>query len=229
MLGLLVTVGLAYRLARLDGRSRMAGWWSVLLILSAPILSGFPFAVRPDLVGIALQTGGIWLVLSALQAPRPGVGSLLGAYAAFGLAICVKQHNVVAPAITTGGSFRRLSGRCGYPGDGSCPDWSSRPRSWWSSTGPRISDGWRMSQAVFVAAADVGRVHPADWNHVRIIAIAVLGRTIGLIAVLTAATGGARGRFRPRSSGLRRRGTVVSSCSPVLRIPVPALLVKMFA
>ena len=73
VLGLLTTLLAAYRLARLDGGTGRAGWWAVLLIAATPMLAGQPFAVRPDMVGVALQTAGVLLVLSALQrGPQAG-------------------------------------------------------------------------------------------------------------------------------------------------------------
>ena len=64
-LGLLATLAAAYSLSRMEGMSRRAGWWSMLLIAASPVLAGQPFAVRPDMVGVALQTAGVLLVLSA--------------------------------------------------------------------------------------------------------------------------------------------------------------------
>ncbi len=57
----------AFRLASVDGASSRAGWWAVLLIASTPALGSFPVTVRPDLLGILLQTLGVGLVLRVLQ------------------------------------------------------------------------------------------------------------------------------------------------------------------
>ena len=176
------------RPSRPAGRvSARAGWWAALLVAAAPILAGLPFAVRPDLVGVALQTAGLWLVVSALRDDRPGAAKLLGAYAAFGLAACIKQHDVgsrwSAPA---------CSSRPG--GAGGSGSRSSRAALFVATAIVLIvylAEEWatvgRLSQAVFLAAAHVGRVHPADWAHVEIVAISVFGKTIGLVAVLAAA------------------------------------------
>jgi hypothetical protein len=185
--GLLATVGMAYRLARLDGAPRKAGWWAALLILAGPILSGFPFAVRPDMIGIALQTAGVLLVLSALQANRPGAAKLLLAYAAFGLSVCVKQHNVGAAAISTGLLLAAwMRGRLALGRIISSLLVAASLVLVVYGVEEFATHG-RMSQAVLVAAASVGRVHPGDWGHVRIVAIAAMGRTIGLLALLSAA------------------------------------------
>ncbi len=207
VLGLLATVGMAYRLARLDGAPRKAGWWAALLILAGPILSGFPFAVRPDMIGIALQTAGILLVLSALQASRPGAAKLLSAYAAFGLAVCVKQHNVGAAAVSTGLLLAAwMSGRLalGRVVSGLLVAASLVLVVY---GGEEFATNGRMSQAVLVAAASVGRIHPADWEHVRIVVIAAVGRAIGLIALLSAARLATIGARR----GLVRRAFAMAS------------------
>src|SRR5207249_3411155 len=72
--------------------------------------------------------------------------------------------------------------------------------------------GGRLSQAVVVAAANLGRVHPADRAHVVIVAVAVLGRTIGLIA-LWAAAAAAAVQARP---GLGRRALAAAGAGLVI-------------
>ena len=52
------------------------------------------------MLGVALQTTGVFLVLSALRSERPGRINLAAAFAIFGLAFCVKQQLVAAPAIS---------------------------------------------------------------------------------------------------------------------------------
>ena len=80
---------------------RRVGWWAVLLIAASPVVGVMPYAVRPDMLGIALQTTGVFLVLSVLRSERPRGIILAAAFAAFGLASCVKQHYVAAAAIST--------------------------------------------------------------------------------------------------------------------------------
>src|SRR5262249_13923028 len=69
LLGLAATMAAAYRLGRLGGLPRRAGWWSALLVGAAPVLAGQPFAVRPDMMGAALQGWGAALTLEALGGP----------------------------------------------------------------------------------------------------------------------------------------------------------------
>src|SRR5205823_13955896 len=82
--------------------SDLAGWWAVLLVAAAPVLDGQPVAVRPDMAGVALQTLGVLLVLQRLRGQPPRGRPVVWAYAAFGLAVCVKQHFVVPAAVSTG-------------------------------------------------------------------------------------------------------------------------------
>ncbi len=193
ILSLAVTAVAAYRLARLDGARRRAGWWSALLLLASPVLGGTPFSVRPDMLGVALQTCGVLLVLSYVQNPGAGRSKLSWAFALFGLAICTKQHFVTGAAIslcmlTTGWRHGRVS---------------TKPLVRGLSVGIAIvatiycaeelvSRG-RMSQAVFRAAANVSRVHPGGWLHVATVLAAVVGNSAGLIALLGAAALAAQG------------------------------------
>src|SRR5262245_46903433 len=186
-LGLLLTLGAAYRLARLGGASRRAGWWAVLLIAAAPVLAGQPVAVRPDMAGVALQTIGVLLVLEALHAKGSQGPRLVVAYMAFGLAVCVKQHFVMAATISTGllvvGWWR---GRV---------RWKAIERGLLVGAAVAavvygleglVTEG-RIWQAAFWAAGAVGLVHPADWDHVGVTWVGIIHMTAGLIVLLVAA------------------------------------------
>jgi hypothetical protein len=186
-ISLVATLWLAGRFARFGGYPPRAGWWASLLVAAAPILGGMPFAVRPDLVGVALQTAGMLLVVSALRDDRPGVAKLLGAFAAFGLAVCVKQHDVGVALVGTALLLAAwLRGRIGLPTLACSLLVAPAIVLAVFCAEQRATGGW-MSRAVFQAAAHVGRVHPADWGHVQVVGISVLGKTIGLVALLTAA------------------------------------------
>jgi hypothetical protein len=185
--GLLITAWCAFRIARLDGAPARAGWWAACLIVSAPVLDAMPYTVRPDLAGIALQTAGILLILRSLYSERPGGLAIVCGLAAFGLAICVKQH-LVGGFIT--GTILLL--------------WAARR----GRVAPRLialgvfvsalivaavygieelaTEG-RMSQALFVAAPAATRVHPADWSRAVIVLSTALGASLGLIALVACA------------------------------------------
>ena len=73
-LGLVATMGAAYRLGRLGGLPPRAGRWSALLVAASPVLAGQPFAVRPDMAGVALQSWGAVLALESMA----GTGAAAG-------------------------------------------------------------------------------------------------------------------------------------------------------
>jgi hypothetical protein len=183
--GLLLTMGAAYRLGRLGGLPRRSGWWSALLVACSPVLAGQPFAVRPDLAGVALQSWGAVLVLESLG----GSGRRLGpASVLFGLSACVKQHLLGAWAVSVAfAAVGRLRGRMGsnsverlvLPG---AIVVALLYGAEWLVTGGRV---W---EAAFVAAANVGRVHPGGWLHVGTVVAAMAGKSAGLAAL---AVGGA--------------------------------------
>jgi hypothetical protein len=187
LVGLAVTALAAFRLARLDGLPNRAGWWAACLIATAPAIGVMSYSVRPDMLGVALDSTGVFLVLRQLQSREAKTRGLFTAFAAFGLAACIKQHYVVAPLVCTGLLFA----------------------AWWRgrvALGPvvrgllvaiavvivvysaeEIATNGRMSQAVFLAAAGASRVHPADWGRAWIVISAIIGRSSGLVALLAAA------------------------------------------
>ena len=99
-LSLLILLPIVYRLTRLDGARRLTGVWAALLVAGSPILGGIPFTIRPDTLGILFQTAGILWAMTALRQERPRPGLIYLAFAAFGLAACVKQHLVAGPTVT---------------------------------------------------------------------------------------------------------------------------------
>jgi hypothetical protein len=196
-----LTLAVAYRLARLDGASKRAGWWSVFIFAAAPLARVQPYAVRPDLLGVALETTGILWVLSALQSGDRKGRRLAAAYVAFGLAICVKLHFIVGPIVCTGlllaASWRGRIARkhitralfAGFAG------------VFLVYGTEELATAGRMSQAVFRAAMEASRIHSPDGTYAAIVSLAILGRSTGLVAVLCA-VGSAGVRSRP---GLGRR------------------------
>jgi hypothetical protein len=187
MVGLVVTLAAAFRVARVDGAPLLAGWWTALLILATPVLDPQPYAVRPDMMGVALQTTGLLMVLTVLRSKRRRDVVLVAAYAAFALAACVKQHFVVVLAISTVWllvAWRR-------------DRYASRliARALLVALAivlfvygtEEFATGGRMSRAIFLAAANVGRIHPSDWTRVVIVFFAIIGRTSGVSLLLSAA------------------------------------------
>jgi hypothetical protein len=186
-LGLLATLGAAHRMARLGGGPARAGWWAVLLVAGAPALEGVPFAVRPDLLGVALQSTAAGLVLQALLTQKPRTAVVVGAFAMFGLALCVKQQYLATPVASTGllvWAWRQCRVERRQIELGLLVA-ASIVVAVYLLEG--LLTGGRMWQAVFVAASHLGQVHPAGWLHVATVAAAVVGKEAGLIAVLLAA------------------------------------------
>jgi len=161
-LSLLVTLFLIDRLSRIDNALRRAGWWAAGLFASSPILGGLPVAVRPDSLAVMLQSAGVVLVLYALMRERPSRWAVPAAYALFGLALCVKQHYVAAPAVSTV-LLLACRGRVGL-----------RSIAVGMILAPAIvvlvygaeevaTGGW-MSRSILIAASRVPQVHPANWG-----------------------------------------------------------------
>ncbi len=159
----------------------------MLLIAASPVLAGQPFTVRPDMIGIALQTIGVLLVLSVIGGEAGSTARLAWGYAAFGLAVCVKQHFVAAALVSTVlllEASRRGQVRPGrivrcllLAGGIAMIVYGAE----WVVTGGLIWD------SAFVAASAVGRVHPGDWLHVVTVIVAMIGKQAGVIGLLTAA------------------------------------------
>ncbi len=165
----------------------LAGWWAVLLAAATPIYGGLPFEVRPDLAAVAFQTIGVLLLLSELGAQTPRKRMLLAACVSFAIAVCIKQHFIAVPAVSTGMLlFQWRQGRlrlgvfvgvllaavgivASYYG---FEEWATKGL---------------MSRSVFLAAARVGRVHPAGWLAALNIVLAIIWKCVGLILLLAAA------------------------------------------
>ena len=169
-----------------------------------------PYAVRPDMLGVALQTTGVFLVLSALSSARANGIRLAAAFALFGLAFCVKQHYVVAAAISTSILLAAwLRARL-----------SSNLFARVMLTGltivfvvygtEELATRGMMSRSVFRAAASVTSVHPADWKYALIVIGAIMSKSCGLIAVMAAAGLASLGPAR----GIIRRVVVIVGVLP---------------
>jgi hypothetical protein len=186
MAGLLATAMAAYRLGRLGGLPARAGWWSALLVSASPVLSGQPFAVRPDMAGVALQTWAVVLLLESLGGPGRRLGA---ASSLFGLSACVKQHLVGAWAVSAALAWMR--GRAGSGSvarvvlPGVAVAGAILGAEW-------LVTGGRIRESAFVAAANVGRVHPGDWLHVGTVIAAMAGQSAGLAALAVAGMAAAR-------------------------------------
>src|SRR5262249_27030555 len=98
-IGVFVCVG---RLANLDGGAPRGGPWSVALLAARPGFAAVSTTVRPDMLGVAAQTLGLLLILTALRGDEALPGLKLGlAYGCFALAFLIKQHNLAVPAVSS--------------------------------------------------------------------------------------------------------------------------------
>ena len=193
-----------------------AGWWSALLVAASPVLAGQPFAVRPDMAGRgAAELGrgagaGVAVGAAGRRLRWRGVGALR--------AVGVRQ---AAPGGGLGGQRRRcrrwgwVRGRLGLGAVARVvlPGVAVAGLVYgveWLVTGGRVWD------AAFVAAANVGRVHPGDWDKVLIVFLGIVNRSAGMVALLAAA-GLHRGREAARRAALDSRpalGTVAIGTRP---------------
>ena len=219
-LGFMGTLAAAYRLARLGGMPPRAGWWAALLVAGTPISGGFPFAVRPDMMGIGVQTTGILLVLSALSNAPIREAKLTAGFVCFALAECVKQHYVAAPLVSVflmTGAWAR--GRLSLGSIVRCVSIALAIVIAYYGIEEWITAG-RMSRSILVAAGSVGNVHPSNWFASRDLLLVLLSKCVGLI-LLTAAAGLALVSARPRPA---RLALVVASTALIGAVVALAIL-----
>jgi hypothetical protein len=231
LLGLLLTGWSVFWIARLDGAPARAGWWSACLFASAPVLGAIPFTVRPDMLGVGLQTTGVLLILRALRSERPGRMAIAGGFAAFGLAMCVKQHLLSGPVVATllllRGSWRgrvppRLVGLAVLTAAaivaGVC-------------IVEELATAGRMSQAILGAAAATARVHPADWMGAAIVLANIGGGSSCLFALLAfaglAQVASKPGKARAAAAIVGTLLVAIALCSPLVNYLNPGIVVGL--
>jgi hypothetical protein len=186
-LGFLLIIGAAWRIARLDGASWLAGFWAALLIASSPVFGSFGFSVRPDTLGIAFQTIGLGLILGGLRiGPTVSIVRWIGAGVCFGLAVCTKQHLIVSAAVglllvfgsVLRGRTRRQSFLALLAASIAGPLLYYSLEEWLT--------GGMMSRSVFVLPSRLRQTAPASWGHVATVFFDVAKRSVGLLALVMA-------------------------------------------
>jgi hypothetical protein len=186
-IGFLVTIAAVFALARLGGLPARAGYWAALLVAATPVHGGLPLEVRPDILGIGLQTTGILLVVSAINVPRVAVGGVAAAFACFGVAMCVKQHFVMAPLISSLLLVRAwVRGQIALVSIASCGLIAMTIVVFYYGTEEWISEG-RMSRSILFAARSAETVHPSDWLSALGLFLVLSWKCVGLILLLGAA------------------------------------------
>ena len=155
------------------------------LVAASPVLSGQPFAVRPDMAGVALQTWGVVLVLEGLGGRRRSPGDGLGAIRAGGVREAAPDRRLGGQRGAGGAGV--AAGPCrpgrGDPG-GATGGGGGRG---WSIAAEWVATSGRIWEAAFVAAANVGRVHPGGWDFASVVLLGVAERSVGLVALLSSA------------------------------------------
>ena len=184
LVGFAATLAGVFCLARFRGAPRDAGWWAVLLAAATPVYGGLIVEVRPDMLGVAIQTWGVVLLVGALQAERPNARKILIAFACFGAAACVKQQLAVTPGV----SFYLLSSAC-----------RAKRVRFASLVGALVCDAsvlfiyygfelgithGRVAEAVSRAAGACSLVHPSTWGSARDSMLVLCWKCVGLILLL---------------------------------------------
>lgn len=184
-------------LARADG-GQGGAWVAGLLVLGCPLLGSFPVTMRPDMLGVALQTGG--LALASMVAIHPSTRPywrLSVGFALFALAFLTKQHYIVGPIAS--GLWLTVVG------------WSRR-----SLIGPLVAAGslfvaivlgclvlenaitqGAMFRSVFELPGELQHVTAGSWNYVLVVFLETLKRGLPILAMGLAAYGATANRRWP--------------------------------
>ncbi|MEO6807623.1 MAG: hypothetical protein ABI353_00730 [Isosphaeraceae bacterium] len=184
----LACLGVAAKLATIDGAPPRAGLWSALIVLGSPLVGSLPVTVRPDVLGVCLQTLGLLLVARVVLDPAAASGRrLILAYVLFALAFCLKQHFVTATVFCSvmlvwnvvQGRIRptpvvcvhalALALVCGYYGL------------------EQVISSRLMFHSAFEVPQGLSRVSPGSWDYVGIVFGHILKRGLGLAALAAAA------------------------------------------
>ena len=200
LLAVLGVMALVWRLATLDGAARRAGTFAVLLFAASPVLGCLSVTVRPDTLGAFLQTAGVVLVIRALRDGDASPRFLLLAYAAFALAFCAKQHDVVPMGVSSillAAAWARGRTRLG-------PIVLAHVLAVAVVIGyfgaEDVATGRMMMRAVFVLPGGAFRkINYASWPHVVYVGGVAARKSIGLIALAVACAWGP-----PRVGAIRR-------------------------
>lgn len=180
-------LAVAWRLARLGASPGRAGIAAALLVAASPVVAPFAATMRPDLLGVLLQAVGLCLTLEALEpgAPRP-TPRLAAAFAAFGLALCVKQHYIAGPALAScalaWAAWRR---RLPLAAPVAAPATALAVILLYYGAEEALTAG-RMSRSVFVLPGRLQTVTAGSWDNVVLVFATTFKRAAGLILLAAA-------------------------------------------
>lgn len=176
-------IALVLRIATLDGMPKRAASWAMLLVVSSPVVGFYPVMTRPDVLGVFLQTLGVFLVLSVVLREGAPARRVLAASLAFALAFCVKQHDV-SPMIVSAGllsiawikrrELRRAVERAFLAGVALVIAYY---------LAEDVITSGRMSHAVFVLPSVFRGYGQDDWLGVVSFTLSIAARSIGLVGL----------------------------------------------
>ena len=207
ILGTAVLLFATFGWARLGGRSPRAGWFAVLLVTASPLFGNLMVMVRPDALGVGLQSlAGLLLVsivMNSKTQPEHGLGSSAKLRGGLGLAACLfvlafaaKQQNVTV-ALVTGLMLAwavkvgRISLRSVAIGTGFA---AALGVAYFAIE--NVLTGGRMWRTVFVYPSGPFRaINYAGWRHVLSIFEITARRSTGLLALCTVTAIVVRGRW----------------------------------
>ena len=177
----------AFFLARFQRAPRIAGWWAALLAAATPIYGGLFVEVRPDMLGVAIQTWGVVVLLGTLQHERPNPGLILLAFACFGVAGFAKQQLAVTPAMSAfllASAWREKRLRLGIIVGALLFDMSILLIFYGLEFS--LTHG-RIEQAVYPAVRAATLIHPATWRKpLGESMLVICWKCVGLILLLAA-------------------------------------------
>jgi hypothetical protein len=192
-------LALVLSLSQIDGASRRAGWLAAMIVASSPVVASFPVAMRPDMFGVFFQTLGVALVLRTLwDGSQTRSWQLSVAYAAFGIAICTKQHflgGAVVSSVLLGVALVRGQQKA-FPIALAHGVGLATVISYYGAE--EILTGGMMSKSVFVLPSSIQNVTGGSWLGVLGVFLEVGKRSLGLSSLLIACflVIGRRGMFR---------------------------------
>lgn len=197
-LGILI---LGYKAARLGGLPWQAGALTAILLLGTPMFGSYPVTMRPDMLGVLLQSLGVFGVVVAVVGCRWRGPVLIASYLAFALALATKQHYIggvfcssillaaawwngrlpLAPIVLAHlGALLTLAGYYGIE---------------------ELATGGAMSRAVFVLPGDLGRVTTGASSSSILLSgvfLETFKRSAGLLALAVAILWALRDRLATR-------------------------------
>jgi hypothetical protein len=175
----------AYRLSRLDGAPNQDGLWAACLIAAAPIPGLLAVMVRPDMLAVALQTVGVFLVLRSIVNDFNRTCDLFYAYVLFAIAFCVKQHSLIPLAVSSALLVVEcVKGRAQLQAIVAAHLAALGVALLYLGVEEYLTDG-RMSLSVFVLPGGQFRqINHASWEHVGDVFLTIVKKLGGLLAMI---------------------------------------------